>query len=136
MRKINSIFVHCAATPPDMNIGAKEIRAMHVNGRGWSDIGYHYVIRRDGTIEEGRPIERNGAHARGHNKGSIGVCMVGGVSSSNKPDANFTFRQYESLNILLKDLKNEYMLSNHDIHGHRDVAAKACPSFDIHSFLE
>ena len=79
MRKINEIILHCSATPASMDIGAKEIRDWHVNGNHWRDIGYHWVIRRDGTVEKGRPEYQVGAHCLNHNANSIGVCMVGGT---------------------------------------------------------
>jgi len=73
---IQKLIIHCADTPPNMDVGAEEIRRWHVEGNGWSDIGYHYVIRRCGLIETGRDESTPGAHVRGHNTGSIGVCMV------------------------------------------------------------
>lgn len=78
MREINLIVVHCTYSRPSMDIGVEEIRKWHVEGNSWTDIGYHYVIRRDGTIEDGRPIERPGAHVKGHNSNSIGIAWVGG----------------------------------------------------------
>ena len=82
MRKINEIILHCAYTPVTMDIGVSEIRDWHINERGWSDVGYHYIIRLDGTIELGRPIEKIGAHTKGRNRNSIGICYVGGKSSN------------------------------------------------------
>ena len=78
MRKIRKIIIHCSATKEGQDIDAKEIKKWHVEGNGWSDIGYHYVIKLDGTVEEGRPIERSGAHTLNHNHDSIGVCYIGG----------------------------------------------------------
>lgn len=135
MRQINKIFVHCSATKPTQNIGVDEIRKMHTD-RGWSDIGYHYVIKRDDTIQVGRPVEKKGAHAKGHNSDSIGICLVGGIDKDGKPDANFTIGQYLSLIQLLTRLKIEYELTDEDIYGHRDVSSKACPCFDIHELLK
>lgn len=134
MRGINSIFVHCSATPPSSDIGVDEIRKWHKK-RGWSDVGYHYVIRRDGQVEEGRSIDRKGAHVKGHNNDSIGICLIGGVKENGEADANFTFGQYAALNRLITRLKIENDLGNDDIFGHRDVSSKSCPCFDIHAFL-
>lgn len=137
---IKEIFVHCSATKPNMDIGVETIRNWHTKskaqgGRGWSDIGYHFVIRRDGTVEDGRPATTQGAHAYGYNKGSIGICMVGGLDMEGKSDANFTFAQYESLVALIANLKAKYGLDV-KVRGHRDVAARDCPCFDVHSLLK
>ena len=77
MRFIEKIVIHCTFTPPTMNIGVEEVRKWHVEENKWSDIGYHFVIRRDGTVESGRPVERPGAHVKGHNSNSIGIAWVG-----------------------------------------------------------
>ena len=105
MRDIKKIIIHCSATSAEMDIGAKEIAQWHKD-RGWSDIGYHFVIRRDGTIEHGRPVERPGAHARHHNNDSIGICLVGGINESGEPDSNFTFDQIVSLKQAIDNLTN------------------------------
>ena len=127
-RKIKKIIVHCAATPPSMDIGVEVIRKWHVEDRKWSDIGYHYVIRLDGSIELGRPVSRQGAHTRGYNKESIGICYVGGVNEKGAAEDTRTDAQKKSLRILLEFLKLTFPDSV--IHGHRDFANKACPSFD------
>lgn len=129
MRDINLIVIHCSATPPDQKIGAEEIRDWHVNGNKWSDIGYHYVIRRNGVIDVGRDVSVAGAHAKGYNHGSIGICLVGGVDEENKPDANYTRMQWRSLSILVDDLVEEYDLQK--VIGHRDISTKACPCFNV-----
>ncbi len=133
MRKINLLVVHCSATVPEQNIGIAEIRQWHEQ-RGWNDIGYHYVIRRDGTQETGRPLERAGAHAKGHNAFSIGICLVGGVDAGNHPQNNFTPTQFASLRRLLLHLQQRFPESR--ICGHRDLpkVRKACPSFDVTSW--
>lgn len=130
MRDISKIIIHCAATLPTMDIGAEEIRTWHVQ-RGFSDIGYHYVIRRDGKIEKGRDIGIAGAHARGHNINSIGVCLVGGVDAHNDPCDNFTDKQKRALQKLLSFLTLTFPAS--EVLGHRDLpnVRKACPSFDV-----
>ena len=132
---IDLIVVHCSATPPDMDIDANTIRDWHVNGNGWSDIGYHYVIKRNGDIEKGRPDHISGAHVKGHNKGSLGICLVGGVDKDNKPDCNFTQNQFYALEVLLSRLKDDH--NNPEIVGHRDLdRGKACPSFEVASKYE
>lgn len=130
MRVIKEIVVHCSATPPGMDIGAAEIRSWHVSGNGWSDIGYHYVVRLDGRVENGRPESRVGAHVKGYNSNSIGVCYVGGVGEEGNPKDTRTDCQKEQLLELLKKLKWKYPGAR--ILGHRDFprVAKACPSFD------
>lgn len=126
------IIVHCSATPPGMNIGRKEINEWHLN-KGWSGIGYHYVIRRDGSVELGRDIEEIGAHAEGYNSVSVGVCLVGGVNDKKIPEANYTEAQWKTLVTLLKKLKKKYPSAR--IIGHNEVAKKACPSFNVQKWL-
>lgn len=129
MRKINKIIVHCSATPEGQNIKTETIRNWHVNGNRWKDIGYHYVIELDGSIHKGRDESVVGAHCSGQNVNSIGVCYVGGVAKDKiTPKDTRTEAQKQSLLELLKSLKVKY--PNATIHGHREFAAKACPSFD------
>jgi N-acetyl-anhydromuramyl-L-alanine amidase AmpD len=115
-----------------MDIGVKEIRDWHVNGNGWSDIGYHYVIRRNGEVEVGRPESVAGAHTRGSNSNSIGICLVGGEhrdGGDQKADANFTLHQWAALAILLKELRVKYPAAS--VSGHRTYDShKTCPTFD------
>ncbi|OZB49765.1 MAG: lysozyme [Polynucleobacter sp. 39-45-136] len=131
------IVVHCSATGANQDIGAAEIDKWH-RAKGWQCIGYHYVIRRDGTVEEGRARDVIGAHVEGWNEFSVGVCMVGGVDANDITKAvnNFTPEQFESLNTLLTELKQAY--PNATIQGHRDFpkVSKACPSFDVKGWLE
>ena len=130
MRTIDYIIIHCAATKPSMDIGAAEIRDWHVNGNGWSDIGYHWVIRRDGTIERGRDELDIGAHVRGYNVSSIGICLVGGIDEDGEPDCNYTFQQWLSLNSLTSSVKLRHTAAK--VLGHRDFdSGKACPVFDV-----
>ena len=90
-KKTDKLVVHCADTPEDMDIGAEKIREWHTKERGWDDIGYHWVIKRDGTLEAGRAINMQGAHAKAVNGSSIGCCLVG------RGD-NFTDDQYYNTN--------------------------------------
>ena len=135
MKQRPGIVVHCADTFPDMDIGAAEIRGWHVDGNKWSDIGYHFVIRRDGTVEEGRDIDTDGAHAKGFND-HIGICMAGGKARDGRQACNFTARQWETLTDLLRRLMVDYGLSPGDVFGHNDVSPKDCPAFDVRAFME
>lgn len=122
-------MVHCSATPPTMNIGKKEIDKWH-RQRGWLKIGYHYVIQRDGTLEEGRDKDVMGAHVKGHNAESIGICLVGGVDADNTPEDNFTPEQYATLLDTIRSLHVEY--PDAEIVGHNTLfSGKACPSFNV-----
>ena len=128
MRQINEIIIHCAATREGRDFTVEDITRWH-KARGFATIGYHYVIYRDGSIHEGRPLEQIGAHCVGHNKHSIGICYIGGCASDGKtPKDTRTPEQKEALLALLRRLKARF--PNATIHGHRDFAAKACPSFD------
>jgi len=134
---VKFIAIHCSASNPKMDIGVEEIDRWH-RARGFVKIGYHYVIRRDGTLEMGRPTTEIGAHVEGYNSSSIGVCLVGGVDSSKlmKPEDNFTPAQFGSLTILLTGLTKLY--PGAVVQGHRDFpnVAKACPSFDVKEWLK
>ncbi len=111
---------------------AADINRWH-RAKGWRCIGYHFVIRRNGVVEEGRELDQIGAHVEGHNINSVGICMAGGVTEAdiNVPENNFTPEQFASLKHLLGELKEKY--PNATIQGHRDFpkVAKACPSFDV-----
>lgn len=133
MRKIDKIIVHCSDTPEGRDVRAEEIRRWH-KARGWNDIGYHYVIDIDGTIEAGRDIEIAGAHTQGQNATSIGICYVGGCDAKMQPKDTRTDAQKESLRMLIKFLKSKYKDVN--VFGHRDFAKKACPCFDAKTEYE
>lgn len=127
-RKIKEIIVHCSATPEGKDYSVDTIRKWHLQ-RGFADIGYHYIIYRDGSIHTGRDESVIGAHCKGHNSNSIGVCYIGGVAADGKtPKDTRTTEQKQSLVKLLKELKAKYPQAS--IHGHRDFSSKACPSFD------
>ena len=127
-RTIKELIVHCSATPEGKDYSVNTIRQWHLQ-RGFSDIGYHYVIYRDGSIHTGRDESIIGAHCTGHNANSIGVCYIGGCASDGKtPKDTRTTEQKQSLVKLLKELKTKYPQAS--IHNHRDFANKACPSFD------
>lgn len=146
-RSINLIVVHCSATRAAQNVGVKEIDRWH-RERGFLKIGYHYVIKRDGAVEPGRPEEEVGAHVQGNNAHSIGVCLVGGLSADGKHgEDNFTPAQYASLATLIYGLRHRYPKAR--ICGHRDLSPdrnhdgeitpdewlKECPSFDVAKWL-
>lgn len=132
--KTEYIVIHCSATPPSMDIGVKEIDRWH-RQKGWQGCGYHYVIRRDGSIETGRPDDVIGAHVVNYNHNSLGICMVGGVAEKDKvtPENNFTEAQFASAQALVARMRAKYPKAK--VRGHRDFAKKACPSFDVKDYF-
>jgi hypothetical protein len=128
------IAVHCSATPGARDIGRAEIRRWHMD-KGWIDIGYHFVIRRNGRIEVGRPLDVRGAHVEGFNGKAVGICLVGGTDDTGKAENNFTAWQLSSLLDTLAFLKAYAPQAR--IQGHRDFpsVAKDCPSFDVRAWL-
>tara|TARA_B100002051_G_C16642683_1_gene589540 strand:+ start:470 stop:904 length:435 start_codon:yes stop_codon:yes gene_type:complete len=131
-KKTNYIVVHCSATKPTMNIGAYEIDRWH-RERGWLEIGYHFVIKRDGHIELGRPMEAIGAHAKGYNNESVSICLIGGVDDKNKPQENYTREQFDCLGYSIDFLRHIYPQAK--IIGHNEISDKACPSFNVRTWL-
>ena len=127
MRQITEIIIHCSATPIGKNYTVEDIDKWH-KAKGWKGIGYHYVIYLDGSVHKGRPEEEIGAHCKGHNSNSIGICYIGGLDEFGEPEDTRTDKQKEALIVLLKALKAKY--PDATIHGHREFAAKACPCFD------
>lgn len=129
MRKIDEIIIHCSATAEGKDFNAADIDRWHKQ-RGFKKIGYHYVIKLDGTIEKGRGVEEVGAHCLNHNKNSIGICYIGGLASDGKtPKDTRTTEQKKALWKLIVELLIKY--PNATIHGHREFANKACPCFDV-----
>ena len=129
MRNINKIILHCSATREGQDISTETIRGWHVNERGWSDIGYHFVVLLDGTVDKARPVERQGAHVRGKNKGSIGVCYIGGCDADMNPKDTRNEAQKKSLEELISYLMESY--DDATLHGHNEFSSKACPSFNV-----
>lgn len=129
------IVVHCSASAPSVNADAAMIDRWH-RQQGWQCIGYHFVIKRDGAVEEGREVEKIGAHVADYNAISVGICLSGGVDDAQKPQNNFTPEQFTALAKLLKELSIKYPSAV--IQGHRDFpkVAKACPSFDVRAWLK
>jgi hypothetical protein len=143
MRQITEIVVHCTATRPDWwatrSTAQKvdEVRRWHVEDRGWKDIGYHFLIDRNGKVATGRPLERVGAHVIGHNQGTIGVALFGGHGGATT-DAfadHFTPEQDAALRNLLMDLQTRFPAIT-KISGHHEYAAKACPCFGVSAWLK
>lgn len=128
MRTINEVVVHCTATPEGRAVSVATIRGWH-RARGWSDIGYHFVVHLDGRVEPGRPVALAGSHVAGRNAATIGVCYVGGTDASGKPKDTRTARQKAALRTLLLDLVQRYP-DIARISGHNEYANKACPCFD------
>lgn len=129
-RTIHYLVVHCSATPEDREHTSKDIDLWH-RQRGFNEIGYNYIVRLDGTIEDGRDVDKIPAHVEGHNKDSIGICYIGGVDKNTlQPKDTRTTAQKEALVKLLKELKKLYPEAV--IQGHRDFAGvkKACPCFN------
>ncbi len=127
MRRIDKIIIHCSATPAGRNVTVAEIDRWH-RERGFNGIGYHYVIMLDGTVCKGRDIAIAGAHCKGHNAHSIGICYVGGCDARMQPADTRTPAQKHALSRLVAELSGRY--PDATIHGHREFAAKACPCFD------
>lgn len=127
MRKISEIIIHCSATKDGQWFTAGDIRAWHKQ-RGFADIGYHYVVLLDGTIQQGRDVSLVGAHCHGHNAESIGICYIGGCDYLGRPADTRTWEQRKALRNLVAMLKHDFPAAA--VYGHRDFAAKDCPCFD------
>lgn len=130
MRKINKLIVHCTATPEFKDFDVEDIREWHVKGNGWSDCGYHWVIKIDGTVQEGRPMNKIGAHVGGHNRDSIGIAYVGGMDKDMEEWIDTrTPEQKDAIFNLLMDLK--FQFPEAIVYGHNDFTdKKVCPCFD------
>lgn len=133
MRTINKIIIHCSATPEGRDYTVADIDSWH-RQRGWNEIGYHYVIYRDGSVHTGRALDTAGAHCAGQNAHSIGICYIGGMTADGKkPKDTRTHAQKVALRELVKTLKTKY--PNATIHGHNEFARKACPCFNAKTDL-
>lgn len=142
MRPITEIIVHCTDTRPDWwatrktSMKVAEVRGWHMSpapvGRGWSDIGYHFLIDRDGTRAVGRRVDRVGSHVLGHNTGTIGVALFGGHGSSadDRFVDHFTPAQRTALRAQIAELRRRFPAII-KLSGHNDYAAKACPGFRV-----
>lgn len=140
-KPVETIFVHCSATRNEwlctapLSEKVKEITRWH-RGRGWGTIGYHWVIDRDGSVAPGRSEEMPGAHVAGRNTGSIGICLIGGHGSgANDPFRDhYTIEQEMALRTLIDEIKGRTSIKA--VRGHNEVAAKACPGFNVSRWLE
>ena len=132
-RKIKEIIIHCTATKEGRNYSVEDVDLWHKE-RGFDCIGYHYLVDLDGLILTGRDIGRVGAHCKGHNANSIGICYVGGLDKNGKSKDTRTDKQKESLIKLIKRLKKHY--PDAKIYGHREFANKDCPCFDARKEYE
>lgn len=143
LEAIHTIVVHCSATKEGVWVDAADIDEWH-KARGWSMIGYHRVIRLDGSVEQGRPYTRRGAHVRGNNVNTLGFCMVGGLDAEGESKNTFTPEQYHALMAELVNIR-QLCPNIHTIKGHRDFSPdlngdglitpnewiKDCPCFDV-----
>lgn len=127
-REVDRVFIHCSASDQPAHDDVTVMRDWHVNGNGWSDVGYHYFIKKDGTLQEGRPLSRNPAGQAGHNRGTIAICLHG------LAEERFTKAQFDSLIALCKEIDRALggMVS---FHGHSEVSSKACPVFAYRKVL-
>lgn len=134
-RKTKYGVIHSSATPANMDIGVHEIRSWHIK-KGYIDIGYHIIVRRNGEVEFGRPIDTQGAHSVPVNKNSVGICLVGGADSNGEPENNFTEDQFETLKYLVEAL--DIVFGKLIWVGHRDVnkTPTACPSFNAKKWIK
>ncbi len=130
MRTITLIIIHCSATPEGRSLSFEECRRDHIMHRHFRDIGYHFYITRDGTVHDGRPIEKVGAHCEGHNPHSIGICYEGGLDANGKPADTRTEAQRKALKSLVERMHRLFPKAL--IVGHHDLnPRKACPCFKV-----
>ena len=134
LTNVKFIIIHCSATPRGRKVKAEDIRRWHTSC-GFSDIGYQFIVGLDGEIDEGRPLDTAGAHCRGYNNCSIGVCYVGGLETDGVTPADTrTEQQKKALKWLVRKQREQFPQA--EIRGHRDFAAKACPCFEAKELLE
>jgi len=127
MRNINKVVVHCSDSDYPQHDNVETIYKWHVDERGWSDIGYHFVITKDGKINLCRPIPEIGSHCKGHNSNSIGICLTG--------QKVFSSLQFDALDHLLRQIMDVYPEVDVCTHHHLNDA-KTCPNFDLKQFAE
>ena len=132
-KRTDYVVIHCAATKPSMDIGFTEIDQWHKR-RGWLGCGYHMIIRRDGTIENGRAMNECGAHVKAFNHNSFGICLVGGMDEDGDAEANFTQKQWDTLDSLVDVMTKIY--PNAAVVGHNDLDPnKSCPVFEVSEWM-
>lgn len=133
-RRINKIILHCSATPEGKDYTVAQIRQWHL-ARKFFDVGYHYVIYRDGSVHRGRPENQVGAHTTGYNSYSIGICYIGGCAATKNANGDYppkdtrTPAQRAALVRLVAEMRKKYPGAT--VHGHNEFANKACPSFNV-----
>lgn len=146
MRKVDLIVIHCSATREDQTFTEQELDLCH-RRRGFNGAGYHFYVRKNGDIKTTRPIEKVGAHAKGYNAHSIGICYEGGLDANGHPKDTRTEWQKHSLRVLVKVLLKDYPGSR--VCGHRDLSpdlsgngevepeewVKQCPCFEVSAEL-
>lgn len=137
--KISFVTIHCAATPRGRDVTADQISAMDIARADLGNqIAYHYVIELGGKVTQTLRHDQRGAHVGGHNTGNLGICYVGGVEADAKmtPADTRTDAQKNAMAALVRSLKKMY--PNVTVRGHRDWpgVAKACPSFDVATWLK
>lgn len=130
---VKELILHCSATKEGKDYKASDVKRWHLQ-RGFVDIGYHYVIDLDGTVEKGRKDNAIGAHCLGHNSKSLGICYIGGLDEKGKPKDTRTEEQKKAMYELVQQLLKKYNLKITDVHGHYEFANKACPCFKIEQF--
>ena len=143
MRPLHTAVIHCSATKPDWMENSEfqsqidEIRKWHVEERKWNNIGYHFIIGRKGELGLGRPIEIVGAHVKGHNANSVGICLIGGHGSDadDKFSDHYTPEQDNTLRQLIEQLKAEYGVKVVRGHNSFEGVSKACPGFRVKKWL-
>jgi len=128
MRTITLIIIHCSAVRPGQRSSADDIDRWH-RARGWKGIGYHFVVRRDGTVEPGRPVSQVGSHCKGHNRHSIGICYEGGLNAHGQPADTRTPEQRRAMLQLIGQLRQQFPRAI--VVGHHTLnPMKSCPCFD------
>jgi len=136
LRNINKIIIHCSATPEGRDVSMETIKKWHTEDFKWSDIGYHFVIELDGSLRKGRALSKVGAHAKGHNRDSIGICYVGGVDANMEPKDTRTEAQKDMLEDIVFVLAHAYGVAKENIKGHNEVSSKSCPSFNVREWVK
>lgn len=130
-RSITEIILHCTATKEGSPCTVEAIRTCHVKERGFSDIGYNYVVYADGSVHAGRSQDVSGAHCIGHNAHSIGISYVGGLDANGKPKDTRTPAQKKAIADLVAKLRAQYNIPKSKVYGHYEFANKACPCFNV-----
>ena len=136
-RDITHIVIHCSATIGGHYFTVEDIHSWHKDDNGWSGCGYDYVLGLAGEIEIGRNVDYDGAHVRGHNADTIGICLIGGLDEDKQPsDVSFTKDQFMVLDDFIRKLMCMYPTAK--ILGHRDFegVAKSCPCFEVSDFIQ